>query len=633
MKQLSRKKIQEMIDLNSANISSRRSSGGSGGGNGGGVSSAWVDEHYVSKDFFARLFTINGTTTEGGVNTDVVVEPNDLETTITNIQAMVGLWTEQYLSALGQGSGGGGGGGALLTEPLASINLAGLGVPSGSNKVIAWNGSAWTYANLGTGSGTVRSITAGTGLSGGTITTSGTIAISSDYQTKISHGETAYGWGNHADAGYLTASSSVITTLQGYFDTSGHAKSALKLTTVSKTAWGQTYWTSGGVPDTISGTLSDVGDIEMGNGNKIKWKNSSSTLLSFITLSSSNEFVLGESTAAQGYTTYLRGREIIFQSGYTNGSAVNNASLDTNGLFAVKKLKIGSIVISEDTTNGGLHIESAGIYADTYVSALGAGSGGGSGSGITMNDVWTAMAMSAPNESSQQIHVSHLAQALSGYVTLNSRQTISGTKEFYNANIKSNFGAKFGSMRINFNTSELPAEGEINRSSGSGVCIQYDNAYNVDLCHGGGSVKMQDTLSFSKSGTDHTMSASAKLTVSAGLLYVSAAMFEGNVPYLGGSDIRLKDVINPVTASVEDIANVRIFDFRWKKDGENGKIHFGSAAQDWQKIFPSAVVADKEGFLSMDYAGIAVGAVKTVAQEVVLLKKRVAELEKQLKAS
>jgi hypothetical protein len=84
---------------------------------------------------------------------------------------------------------------------------------------------------------------------------------------------------------------------------------------------------------------------------------------------------------------------------------------------------------------------------------------------------------------------------------------------------------------------------------------------------------------------------------------------------------------------VEDIANVRIFDFRWKKDGENGKIYFGSAAQDWQKIFPSAVVDDKEGFLSMDYAGIAVGAVKTVAQEVVLLKKRVAELEKQLKAS
>jgi hypothetical protein len=107
MKQLSRKKIQDMIDLSGVNISSRRSSGGSGAGGGGGVSSAWVDEHYVSKDFFARLFTINGTDEN---DDDVVVEPNDLETDITNIQAMVGLWTEQYLSALGQGSGGGGGG-------------------------------------------------------------------------------------------------------------------------------------------------------------------------------------------------------------------------------------------------------------------------------------------------------------------------------------------------------------------------------------------------------------------------------------------------------------------------------------------------------------------------------------------
>ena len=50
-------------------------------------------------------------------------------------------------------------------------------------------------------------------------------------------------------------------TLFGYFDASGNAKSALKLTTVSKTAWGQTYWTSGGVPDSISGNMSNVGNI------------------------------------------------------------------------------------------------------------------------------------------------------------------------------------------------------------------------------------------------------------------------------------------------------------------------------------------------------------------------------------
>ena len=59
-------------------------------------------------------------------------------------------------------------------------------------------------------------------------------------------------------------------TLFGYFDANGNAKSALKLTTVSKTAWGQTYWTSGGVPDSISGDMSSVGDISFSaSGKKI----------------------------------------------------------------------------------------------------------------------------------------------------------------------------------------------------------------------------------------------------------------------------------------------------------------------------------------------------------------------------
>lgn len=53
---------------------------------------------------------------------------------------------------------------------------------------------------------------------------------------------------------------SEISVLQSYF-TNGVANSAAKLTTTSKKAWGQTYWTSGGVPTNISGALTDVTDI------------------------------------------------------------------------------------------------------------------------------------------------------------------------------------------------------------------------------------------------------------------------------------------------------------------------------------------------------------------------------------
>lgn len=61
---------------------------------------------------------------------------------------------------------------------------------------------------------------------------------------------------------------------------SGNAASADKLNTVSKTAWGQTYWTSGGVPTTISGDMTSVGNVTPSANNSknlgtssAKWKN------------------------------------------------------------------------------------------------------------------------------------------------------------------------------------------------------------------------------------------------------------------------------------------------------------------------------------------------------------------------
>ena len=83
---------------------------GTSGGGGGGVSSSqlagmligyatetWVDEHYISIDFFSRLFQAHGT--ENGSEIDVL--PNDMETTITSVESMFGFWTNLYISALG----------------------------------------------------------------------------------------------------------------------------------------------------------------------------------------------------------------------------------------------------------------------------------------------------------------------------------------------------------------------------------------------------------------------------------------------------------------------------------------------------------------------------------------------------
>ena len=121
----------------------------------------WVNNNYISIAFFDRLFrAYNGTT---------LVNHNDTTSTIDNIKAMFGLWTEQYLSALGLSTGGGG---ITLNEPLSSINSAALGTPSQANVAIIWNGTAWTYGTTGGGNYLP--------LSGGTLTGSLEISTGAD---------------------------------------------------------------------------------------------------------------------------------------------------------------------------------------------------------------------------------------------------------------------------------------------------------------------------------------------------------------------------------------------------------------------------------------------------------------------
>ena len=250
---LNEDKVRRMIDLSGF---STGSSGASGGGGGSIPAGSFVTPDYYSQNFglLYKQVTTDGTTgtvttafelaapnmiptegtetdpTTGNVVVTSIIGPqvknalvignimmvydetnnaikvvNRDGTTAANFYATGGV------SALGYSPGGGGGGGADLNLLLDNINSSNIGniAPTSSEvgKCLVYNGNnqwAWATPDGGGGTGTVTSITAGTGLSGGTITTSGTIAISSAYQGYISHGETAYGWGDHAEAGYAT---------------------------------------------------------------------------------------------------------------------------------------------------------------------------------------------------------------------------------------------------------------------------------------------------------------------------------------------------------------------------------------------------------------------------------------------
>ena len=235
----------------------------------------WTDDNYVSIAFFRTLFRAYN----AAGNAEITPNHTDLAGSIDNIKAMFGFWTESYISALGRGNG-------QATSVNVLNDLADVTISSPqNNQVLIYNSATSKWINGSVPSGTVTSIgmqvPTGFAVTPGSITQSGTfkITFASGYSlpttAKQANWDTAYTNNHtHSNKSVLDGITSALitnwnaaytkaTTLEGYFDGNGNAKSALKLTTVSKTAWGQTYWTSGGVPTDISGNMTSVGDITM----------------------------------------------------------------------------------------------------------------------------------------------------------------------------------------------------------------------------------------------------------------------------------------------------------------------------------------------------------------------------------
>ena len=93
------------------------------------------------------------------------------------------------------------------------------------------------------------------------------------------------------------------------------------------------------------------------------------------------------------------------------------------------------------------------------------------------------------------------------------------------------------------------------------------------------------------------------------------------------SDIRLKDIINNVGASVDQIANAPIFNYKWKSGGVS--IMLGSSAQYWQNVFQHAVEIGPENYLYMDYSSVALASAVMVARKVQNHEDRILELERE----
>ena len=255
-KTITRKYIKR-ITKREGNTNVRQSSGGGGGG--GGASQYWVEENYISKLFFNQLFTVLD---EDGN----AIEPNDTETTIESIQSMFGFWSELYISALGHGSGGAA---AITLGMLEDVQLT----SPQNGQVLKFNGTKWVNGEGGGGSIDMRTVWEN-------LAASGSQQINASHMSNALSSYATQSW--VTQQGYLTSSSisdmatktwvnSQIGDMatktwvgQNYLGLHATADAATKLAT-PRTLWGQSF---NGTAN-VSGDMSSVGDIALGNGKRI----------------------------------------------------------------------------------------------------------------------------------------------------------------------------------------------------------------------------------------------------------------------------------------------------------------------------------------------------------------------------
>lgn len=230
------------------------SRGGSVGGGGGTspeslagyATQIWVNTNFISIEFFNRLFTVLD---EDGN----AIEPNDTNTVIESIQSMFGFWSNLYISALGQGSGGS----AAIT--LGMLDDVQLTSPQ-NGQVLKFNGTKWVNGDGGGGGTDMQTVW-------DNLAASGSQQINASHLTNALNGYATQAW--VGQQGYLTASaiSDMATKTwvgNNYLGLHATADAATKLAT-ARTLWGQSFDGTGNV----SGNMSDVGDIALGNGKRI----------------------------------------------------------------------------------------------------------------------------------------------------------------------------------------------------------------------------------------------------------------------------------------------------------------------------------------------------------------------------
>lgn len=806
---LNRQTIQRMIDTGGVNIGGRKTAGGGGGAGGGGVSSAWVDENYVSKEFFARLFTIHGHDAEDESDPpeDIAVIPNDLDTPIDSIEAMFGIWTEQFVSALGQGSGGGGGGGASALYDLFDVvpndsenptMVYGLtGDPAEDDgKVLTFSQTFGKWIASPATGGSVTAITLEmpigllvNGVSSYTITGEGTFSIALDDGFHLltesqfdilDNLRYSTWWGQPVQNGVVYGAMTNVPSIDNllFFDTSNF----------------QTYFAVGGNYNSKFTFLEN-----MMHQSILSMMNDGEVDATQALVLKSGELVINNSpTSNSGKNLALFANDtMFFDTGTTERMRIDSAgnvgigSTDPYTLLHVaggvkadkfylykpnKANDTGAIYFSVEYENNvaiGVHLYGGGVSADTYVTALGVGSssGGGGATSLTqlsdvnpnmnpqagnvltyLNGKWTAAAAGGSGTVTQIIAGNGLSGGtitMSGTIAINDDTItkINNGASAYNSlsSYLQKTNAKTLSVLVNssnvltYNPATDSANSSFNLKNGTGISVsksgtditfsltntgvsagtyrsvtvnaqgRVTNGTNPTTLAGygitindimwsqitAGNASRLTTTNKTAWGQTYWTSGGVPTSISGNMTSVGNISMSGDITMTTGtsaerriqfdnsnyfnirkisdrliiksngaeviniynnqfysavkiktavglesngyvtalatassSDERMKNIIEHFALSVEDIAEAPIVRFTWKNNDDK-RIHAGSIAQYWQKVLPESVL-EVDGKLSLQYGVLALLSAISLARTVVNHEQRIARLEKEL---
>ena len=552
----------------------------------GFATQTWVTSNFITIAFFDRLFqAYNGTGSSA-----TRVNPNDTTSTIDNIKAMFGFWTELYLSALGDG---GASSGSISLGMLSDVSLSS---PT-DGQALVFDSTLGIWKN-GTVSGTDMS----------TVWTN--LAAATNEQINASHLTTALSSYNPTNNFKTINGNSIIGT--GDINVGGGGGNYLPL--------------SGG---TMTGSIL----------NNVKDENSiGSDTINFLSVyanhyypgANNNLWFHAESKAAIFRTSGVRllnnnGNHLYLEGANATTSTSNTTQIvfgTSSDNHVVISSNRGAICINPSITSSSSQVflgtGNKGCLFPDYVNV-----GGNLDIGGTINSVAN---IKQGTSTSAYLHVTNVTTT-TDYVELhcsnldNSRTDrpivlqngygnvgIGVAQPSYKLQVG---GTGYFSDAFTVQGIELGHTNEINGvgSSNSNLHLNYRVSGYVSLCLGGGNVGIG-------------VSPSYRLHVS-GSIYAT-----GGVTAL--SDARMKDVKGNLALVVDEIANAPAVEFTWKGERVKEGLQAGTLAQYWQKVLPM-VVMDKGGELSMQYGVAALVSSIITARKVVDHERRIAELERENK--